>query len=54
MVLPNMMAEAGVKNAYLPPDDAVFDWLAGRVAARTGQPAGRMPERSRGRRALPG
>ena len=30
MVLPNMMAECGVKNAYLPPDDAVFDWLAER------------------------
>ncbi|NLE52199.1 MAG: 3-isopropylmalate dehydratase large subunit [Chloroflexi bacterium] len=29
-VLPNMMAEAGAKNAYLPPDDAVFDYLAAR------------------------
>jgi 3-isopropylmalate/(R)-2-methylmalate dehydratase large subunit len=28
MVIPNMMAEFGVKNAYLPPDDAVFEWLA--------------------------
>ena len=27
MVIPNMMAEFGVKNAYLPPDDAVFEWL---------------------------
>ena len=35
MVIPNMMAEAGAKNAYLEPDDAVFDWLARRVAART-------------------
>lgn len=26
-VLPNMMAEAGAKNAYLPPDDAVFAYL---------------------------
>lgn len=34
MVIPNMMAEFGVKNAYLVPDDAVFDWLAPRVAAR--------------------
>jgi homoaconitate hydratase family protein/3-isopropylmalate dehydratase small subunit len=30
MVIPNMMAEFGVKNAYLPSDDAVFDWLARR------------------------
>ena len=37
MVIPNMMAEAGAKNAYLEPDDAVFDWLARRVAARTGE-----------------
>lgn len=28
MVIPNMMAEFGVKNAYLPPDDAVFEYLA--------------------------
>ncbi len=45
MVLPNMMAEAGVKNAYLPPDRAVYGWLAGRVAARTGQPADACLER---------
>ncbi len=38
MVLPNMLAEAGVKNAYLPPDGAVFDWLAPRAAAWTGLP----------------
>ncbi len=30
MVIPNMMAEFGVKNAYLPPDEAVFEWLAER------------------------
>ncbi|WP_423223432.1 aconitase family protein [Candidatus Amarolinea aalborgensis] len=30
MVLPNMMAEFGVKNAYLTPDQAVFAWLAAR------------------------
>ena len=30
MVLPNMMAEFGVKNAYLAPDEAVFAWLAAR------------------------
>ena len=34
MVIPNMMAEAGAKNAYLEPDDAVFDWLAERLVAR--------------------
>ena len=34
MVLPNMMAECGAKNAYLAPDDAVFDYLATRYAAR--------------------
>ena len=28
MVIPNMMAEFGVKNAYLPPDDRVFAYLA--------------------------
>jgi 3-isopropylmalate/(R)-2-methylmalate dehydratase large subunit len=28
MVIPNTMAEIGVKNAYLPPDQAVFDFLA--------------------------
>jgi homoaconitate hydratase family protein len=33
MVIPNMMAEFGVKNAYLPPDDAVFEWLAARKLA---------------------
>lgn len=37
MVLPNMMAEAGVKNAYLPPDETLFQWLAPRLGARTGQ-----------------
>lgn len=30
MVIPNMMAEFGAKNAYLFPDDAVFDYLARR------------------------
>ena len=38
MVIANFMAEFGVKNAYLPPDDAVFDWLAPRRARRTGEP----------------
>jgi 3-isopropylmalate/(R)-2-methylmalate dehydratase large subunit len=27
MVIPNMMAEFGAKNAYLPPDEAVFTYL---------------------------
>lgn len=34
MVLPNLMAESGVKSAYLEPDEAVFAWLAERLAAR--------------------
>lgn len=34
MVIPNMMAEFGAKNAYLPPDEKVFDWLARRKADR--------------------
>ncbi len=32
MVLPNLMAEAGAKNAYMIPDETVFDWLAERIA----------------------
>ncbi len=34
MVLPNMMAEFGVKNAYVAPDGAVFDYLASRLVRR--------------------
>lgn len=30
-VLPNMMAEMGCKNSYIPPDDAVFRYLEGRA-----------------------
>lgn len=30
-VLPNMMAEMGCKNSYIAPDQAVFDYLAGRA-----------------------
>ena len=37
MVIPNMMAEFGVKNAYLVPDEAVFEWLAPRLGKRTGE-----------------
>lgn len=35
MVLPNMMAEFGVKNAYLAPDATVFGFLAERLARRS-------------------
>lgn len=34
MVIPNMMAEFGAKNAFLPPDAEVFRWLAHRLARR--------------------
>ena len=34
MVIPNLMAESGAKNAYLEPDEAVFEWLARRLAER--------------------
>jgi 3-isopropylmalate/(R)-2-methylmalate dehydratase large subunit len=30
-VLPNMMAEMGAKNCYIPPDDVVFSYLSGRA-----------------------
>jgi 3-isopropylmalate/(R)-2-methylmalate dehydratase large subunit len=30
-VLPNMMAEMGCKNSYIPPDDTVFKYLEGRA-----------------------
>lgn len=33
-VLPNMMAEFGAMSAYLPPDQAVFDYLATRMNRR--------------------
>lgn len=35
MVLPNMMAEFGVKNAWIAPDAAVFDYLSERLARRS-------------------
>jgi 3-isopropylmalate/(R)-2-methylmalate dehydratase large subunit len=34
MVIPNMMAEFGVKNAYLAPDDSIFKYLASRPSGR--------------------
>jgi len=37
MVLPNMMAEMGAKNAYIAPDAQVFNYLATRQAKRAGQ-----------------
>ncbi len=37
MTIPNLMAEMGAKNSYIPPDEATFGWLAGR-ARRTYQP----------------
>jgi len=34
MVIPNVMTEFGVKNAFLAPDDSVFDYLAARPSGR--------------------
>ena len=31
MVIPNMMAEMGAKNSYIPPDQVTLDWLEGRA-----------------------
>ncbi len=36
MVVPNLLAESGAKNAYMEPDAMVFDWVAERLARRTG------------------
>jgi 3-isopropylmalate/(R)-2-methylmalate dehydratase large subunit len=33
-VIPNMMAEFGVKCAYIPPDEALYEWLAPRLMKR--------------------
>jgi 3-isopropylmalate/(R)-2-methylmalate dehydratase large subunit len=38
MVLPNMMAESGAKSAYITPDGRVLEWVARRLAARSGLP----------------
>jgi 3-isopropylmalate/(R)-2-methylmalate dehydratase large subunit len=43
-VIPNMMAEFGVKSAYLAPDDLVFDYLAPRRARRTAQSVAQVRE----------
>ncbi len=37
MVIPNVMAEFGVKNAFLAPDDSIFDYLASRPSGRAGR-----------------
>ncbi len=31
MVIPNLMAEMGAKNGYIPPDEVTFTWLKGRA-----------------------
>jgi 3-isopropylmalate/(R)-2-methylmalate dehydratase large subunit len=31
MVIPNLMAEMGAKNSYIPPDKVTFDWLRDRT-----------------------
>jgi 3-isopropylmalate/(R)-2-methylmalate dehydratase large subunit len=36
MVIPNMMAECGAKNAYVIPDEVVFEYLAQRLARKYG------------------
>ncbi len=42
--LVNMMAEMGAKNAWMPPDGAVFGYLAERLIARPGRRVGRGAE----------
>ena len=37
MVIPNMMAEFGAKNAYLPPNAKVFRYLANRIRSSSGR-----------------
>jgi 3-isopropylmalate/(R)-2-methylmalate dehydratase large subunit len=44
-VLPNMMAEMGAKNSYIPPDKIVFDYLEGR-AKRSYEPVYPDPDAS--------
>jgi homoaconitate hydratase family protein len=48
MVIPNMMAECGAKNAYVIPDEVVFDFLAIRLARKyDGGPAAVQEEKER-------
>lgn len=42
--LVNMMAEMGAKNAYMPPDEEVFRYLAERLLTRPGRRKGRGAE----------
>ncbi|MCY3927880.1 MAG: aconitase/3-isopropylmalate dehydratase large subunit family protein [Acidobacteria bacterium] len=42
--LVNMMAEMGAKNAYMPPDEDVFRYLAERLLTRPGRRTGRGAE----------
>lgn len=44
MVIPNMMAEFGAKNAYLPPDENVFQWLAERKGRKEAGARGSVQE----------
>jgi 3-isopropylmalate/(R)-2-methylmalate dehydratase large subunit len=46
MVIPNMMAEFGAKNAYLPPDEKVFEYLASRLQKRLEIGDWRLPDES--------
>jgi 3-isopropylmalate dehydratase large subunit len=52
-VLPNMMAEFGAKNAYIPPDERLIHWLAPRLAKRTGQDTAASREQIRARAVYP-
>ena len=47
MVIPNMMAEFGVKNAWLPPDEGVFAWLAERREGRKQKAEGSLSLRAK-------
>ena len=51
MALANMMAEFGVKNCYLPTDDAVLDYLVPRLERRLGR-TGEAPHRAELRQRL--
>ena len=44
MVIPNMMAEFGAKNAYLAPDESVFEYLAKRKAKKTPNSKPQIPK----------
>ena len=44
MTIPNLMAEMGAKNAYIPPDDVTFAWLEGRARRPFGRAQGRPYE----------